>query len=109
MKGKVKNKVKAHSDSLSGTITHHQIFICQSWNPIMFVKESFRHLTKRLKNTWQPYKRKRTTPSIRTWSGKTNGCDSFFAEMGPDMSQFPTAAHLVSWARVCPGTPLLRY
>ena len=28
---------------------------------------------------------------------------SFIADMGADVSQFPTAAHLASWAGVCPG------
>ncbi|HLB12588.1 MAG TPA: transposase, partial [Dehalococcoidia bacterium] len=29
--------------------------------------------------------------------------EQVLAEIGTDMSRFPTAAHLASWARVCPG------
>ena len=34
----------------------------------------------------------------------TRVADVIIAETGADMSRFPTAGHLASWARVCPGS-----
>jgi transposase len=40
-----------------------------------------------------------SVPGIATRAG-----DAILAEIGADMSCFPTPGHLASWARVCPGT-----
>lgn len=103
VKGKVKQKVKALSDSLFGTITHHQIFLIrQSWNHIMFLEESIRHLDQEIEKYLEPYKEEvqllQSVPGVDKQTAAI-----VLAEMGPDMSQFPTAAHLASWAGVCPG------
>ena len=40
----------------------------------------------------------RTIPGLKRRAG-----ESVLAEIGPDMTMFPSAAHLCSWAAICPG------
>ncbi|WJQ79275.1 transposase [Brevibacillus brevis] len=103
VKGKVKSKVKDISDSLFGTITHHQIFLIrQSWNHIVFLEKTIRSLDQEIDKYLEPYKAEvqllQSVPGVDKLTAAT-----LLAEMGPDMSQFPTAVHLASWAGVCPG------
>jgi transposase len=49
-----------------------------------------------------PYKKKPRDRSLRGTSGRKPG--AIIAETGLDMTRFPTAAHLVSWAGLAPVT-----
>lgn len=103
VKGQVKKKVDAISDSLFGTLDAHQMFmIRQSWNHIVFLEESLCKLDREIEKHLEPYTQEieiiQGVPGI---SKVTAAC--VLAEMGPDMNQFPSAHHLSSWAGVAPG------
>ena len=59
-------------------------------------------LTKRIDTEIEPYRTEVellcSLPGV-----KTRTAEVILAEIGTDMSRFPTAAHLASWAGACPG------
>ncbi|MGO4119307.1 transposase, partial [Rhizobium ruizarguesonis] len=65
-------------------------------------EDSIRTLDQEIEKYLEPYKEEvqllQSVPGVDKLTAVT-----LLAEMGPDMSQFPTAAHLASWAGVCPG------
>ena len=103
VRGAVKKKVPALADSLFGTLNEHQIFMIRFlWNEIAFYEESITQLDERIEQYLVSYKEEmelmQTMPGV-----KRTTAASILAEMGADMEQFPTAAHLASWAGVAPG------
>ena len=59
-------------------------------------------LTKRIDTEIEPYRTEVellcSLPGVETRTAEV-----ILAEIGTDMSRFPTAAHLASWAGACPG------
>ncbi|WCK56323.1 transposase [Aneurinibacillus sp. Ricciae_BoGa-3] len=103
VKGQVKKKVDAISDSLFGTIDTHQMFMIRhSWNHIEYLEESIRHLDVEIDKHLEPYRKEvEIIQSLPGVNKITAAC--VIAEVGVDMNQFPTAHHLASWAGVAPG------
>lgn len=103
VKGQVKKKVDAISDSLFGTIDTHQMFMIRhSWNHIEFLEESIRQLDVEIDKHLEPYRKEvEIIQSLPGVNKITAAC--VIAEVGVDMNQFPTAHHLASWAGVAPG------
>lgn len=103
VKGQVKKKVSAISESLFGTLTEHQIFmIRQSWSHLTFLEESIQQLDQKIEEHLQFSQEEvellQTMPGISKVTAA-----SIIAEIGTDMSQFPSSSHLSSWAGVSPG------
>jgi transposase len=76
--------------------------IKSSWNHIEFLEKSIQELEIRIESILQSYQEEKeillTIPGIKD---HTAAC--IIAEIGKDMSQFPSSRHLASWAGVSPG------
>ena len=81
---------------------HHRFLLRQFIAHIGFLEEQILELDRQIMEMLQPYQQGfdllQTIPGIRR-----DAAAILIAEIGPDMSQFPTPEHLAAWAGVCPG------
>lgn len=101
--GKLKSKVSELEKALTGHVTPHHLFmIRRCLDHIAYLQESIQNLDgeirKKIEPYWEDYQRLQTIPGV-----KEIGAASILAEIGVDMSVFPSSFHLASWAGICPG------
>ena len=101
--GNVKRNVKRVAESLFGTLnTHQMLMIRNCWEHIAFLEQSIAALDAEIEAHLKPYQEAQVL--IQTIPGVSDvTAAAIIAEIGVDMEQFPTAAHLASWAGVAPG------
>jgi transposase len=103
VKSQLKKKVPQIVEALNGRLTaHHRKLMRRIMNHFEFLEEEIADLEQEIQIVLQPYKRELelldSIPGINK-----DGAADILAEIGPDMSAFPTENHLASWATVCPG------
>ncbi len=100
---RLRSKIPALTEALNGRFTDHHAFLARMHlNLIDQHTAAIGQLTDRIEVVIEPFQGFRDLIATIPGIGPLNA-DIIVAETGADMSRFPTAAHLASWAGTAPG------
>jgi transposase len=99
----LRRKRAALVEALYGRVTaHHRFLLRRFLTQVTFLEQEIATFERRITDLTAPFAealaRLDGIPGINRRTAEI-----VLAEVGPDMRVFPSAAHLVSWAGVCPG------
>src|SRR5262247_4866895 len=100
---RMRRKRAALGEALTGRVTaHHRFLLAQLLHHVEFLDDAIatcdRHIATLTAADGDALARLDTIPGVARRSAET-----VLAELGCDMSRFPTAGHAASWAGLCPG------
>jgi transposase len=101
--GRLRDKHDALVEALEGRIGPHQRFLLAALlRHLDAIDELIAEVSTEVEARLRPFEaeltRLQTVPGIGRRTAET-----ILAEVGPDMSRFPSSRHLASWAGLCPG------
>jgi len=104
-RGKLRGKIPDLQRALTGRVTpHHQFLLEQLLDHLAHLEEQLSRFSLRIAEALRPFVDEATFARLDAVPGiNRETIENVVAEIGVDMSQFPTAGHLASWAGVCPG------
>lgn len=102
-RGLLRNKIPELQQALQGRVTaHHRFLLRELLDHLYFVESKMRRIEQEVEERLRPFQsevaRLCTIPGVdrvTAWG--------LLAEIGLNMTQFPDAQHLASWAGLCPG------
>ena len=102
-KGKLRKKLPALRKALDGRFRSHHAFLLERMLAhVEDLEDDIEAISARVQEQIAPFEQAvellRTIPGVQRRTAEV-----IIAETGGDMSAFPTAKHLASWAGVCPG------
>jgi transposase len=101
--GRLRKKLPALRKALTGWFSPtHRILVSELLAHLEYLDESIERLSSDIMAMLAPFAAAidllDTIPGVNRRSAEV-----FVAEIGPDMSRFPSSGHLASWAGMCPG------
>ncbi len=102
-RGTLKKKADALRKAWPGRVTeHHRFLLGMLWDHLVHLEDLIERCSVRITEAMRPFEpaeaRLMTIPGVGRQAAEV-----IVAEIGADMSRFPTAGHLASWAGLCPG------
>jgi transposase len=99
----LRRKLPALQEALAGRLRAHHRFLLQTLlEQVEFLEQQVVRLDTHIEEQLRPFGPElallRTIPGLKRRAG-----ESLLAELSPDVTVFPSAAHVCSWAAVCPG------
>jgi transposase len=101
--GLLRRKEAQLREALRGRITTHHVFMLQGLlSHIEFLDQQIALFDARIEEQTHPFAA--ALERLDTITGVARrSAEQILAELGDDMSRFPTAAHAASWTGICPG------
>lgn len=102
-KGRLRNKLVSLREAVTGHVTdHHRFLLRRLMHELRFLDEEIAAFNTRIEEATRPFDALiallDTAPGINQRTA-----ENVLAEVGADMTVFPSAKHLASWAAICPG------
>jgi transposase len=102
-KGRLRNKLPELRQALASRIQpHHMVLVGQILAHIDFLEQSIAQMQSKIEQCLPTFEQAlellQSIPAI-----KSVAAAAILAEIGTDMSRFPSAGHLASWAGLCPS------
>jgi transposase len=100
---RLRQKLPALREALAGRLTeHHRFLLGRLLQQLAFLETEVATFDRQIAEALRPFEdlitRLDTIPGVNRRTA-----ENILAEIGPNMAVFPDAAHLVSWAAICPG------
>ncbi|HXJ84833.1 MAG TPA: IS110 family transposase [Candidatus Methylomirabilis sp.] len=102
-RGLLRKKEAQLREALMGRVTEHHVFMLRSLlDHVEFLDRQIAVFDARIEEQTRPFAA--ALARLDTITGVARrSAEQIVAELGDDMSRFPTAAHAASWTGICPG------
>jgi transposase len=102
-RGKLRKKIPALQQALAGRFsTHHALIVSHILAHLDFLEEQIAAITGEIEERIAPFAQKAERLDAIPGVGELT-VQAIVAELGVDMSRFPSHRHAASWVKLCPG------